>query len=288
MSRRFFHILQEQMEEPLSQSPLRVYRVMSSPVPFVQWCRRRNLRRGIVVLLWCLIQRVSPTRLTAAGNTQETAWTPYPFPTSWNVITRRSSVNTTWSEREMEQQGRVITSNKSEFLHEVLRDADTAGNFFWKVEPDITLEFGYLWRSMEPSFYWSRGLRRVQYDWQGNCAEGVYWDSLQKVVSTCSKGRVEVLRSSLFILWTLMSSLFVAIAGILVSVSLLGTSSSAQQMFPAGGSGGTSCPSGSSYKGSGYCQSRNSGQQFFPAGGSGRTSCPSGSSYVGSGYCKTR
>ena len=29
-------------------------------------------------------------------------------------------------------------------------------------------------------------------------------------------------------------------------------------------------------------------QQFFPAGGSGGTSCPGGSSYAGAGYCKTR
>ena len=30
----------------------------------------------------------------------------------------------------------------------------------------------------------------------------------------------------------------------------------ANQMFRAGGSSGTQCPSGSSYKGSGFCQTR--------------------------------
>ena len=62
---------------------------------------------------------------------------------------------------------------------------------------------------------------------------------------------------------------------------------SANQMFRAGGSSGTQCPSGSSYKGSGFCQSK-SDKQFFRAGGSSGTQCPSGSSYKGSGFCQTR
>ena len=58
----------------------------------------------------------------------------------------------------------------------------------------------------------------------------------------------------------------------------------ANQMFRAGGSSGTSCPSGSQYKGSGFCKAKKSEYQFFPASGAG-TSCPSGSQYKGSGFC---
>ena len=97
------------MEEVFNPSPLRVYRVMSSPVHFVQWCRRRNQRRGIVVLPWCLIQKVSPTRFTAAGSTQETVWTPYPFPTSWGGTTLLYSGSITWNERRMALQARGTT-----------------------------------------------------------------------------------------------------------------------------------------------------------------------------------
>ena len=79
-----------------------------------------------------------------------------------------------------------------------------------------------------------------------------------------------------------------ALTGVLASLALMTSSALAQQMFPAGGSGGTSCPGGSSYKGSGYCRATKPGQQFFPAGGSGGTSCPGGSNYASSGYCKTR
>jgi hypothetical protein len=78
------------------------------------------------------------------------------------------------------------------------------------------------------------------------------------------------------------------LSGLLASFALIATPASAQQMFPAGGSSGTTCPGGSSYKGSGYCRATKPGQQFFPAGGSGGTSCPGGSSYAGAGYCKTR
>ena len=69
--------------------------------------------------------------------------------------------------------------------------------------------------------------------------------------------------------------------------TIYGVEVSANQMFQAGGSSGTQCPSGSSYKGSGFCQSR-SDKQFFRAGGSSGTQCPSGSSYKGSGFCQTR
>jgi hypothetical protein len=41
-----------------------------------------------------------------------------------------------------------------------------------------------------------------------------------------------------------------ALTGALAFLALLSSPSSAQQMFPAGGSGGTSCPGGSSYAGS--------------------------------------
>jgi len=86
-----------------------------------------------------------------------------------------------------------------------------------------------------------------------------------------------------------MKSIIAAgLTGVLASLALITSPALAQQMFPAGGSGGTSCPGGSSYKGSGYCRANKPGQQFFPAGGSGGTSCPGGSSYAGSGYCKTR
>ena len=62
---------------------------------------------------------------------------------------------------------------------------------------------------------------------------------------------------------------------------------SANQMFRAGGSIGKQCPSGSVYKGSGFCQSR-SNKQFFRAGGSSGKQCPSGSVYKGSGFCQSR
>ena len=66
-----------------------------------------------------------------------------------------------------------------------------------------------------------------------------------------------------------------------------GVEVSSNQMFRAGGSSGTQCPSGSSYKGSGFCQSR-SDKEFFHAGGISGTQCPSGSSYKGSGFCQIR
>ena len=69
--------------------------------------------------------------------------------------------------------------------------------------------------------------------------------------------------------------------------TIYGVEVSANQMFRAGGSSGTQCPIGSSYKGSGFCQSR-SDKEFFRAGGSSGTQCPSGSSYKGSGFCQTR
>ena len=47
-----------------------------------------------------------------------------------------------------------------------------------------------------------------------------------------------------------------ALTGVLASLALMNSSALAQQMFPAGGSGGTSCPGGSSYAGSGYCKTR--------------------------------
>ena len=69
--------------------------------------------------------------------------------------------------------------------------------------------------------------------------------------------------------------------------TICGVEVSANQMFRAGGSSGTQCPSGSIYKGSGFCQAR-SDKQFFRAGGSSGTQCPSGSIYKGSGFCQTR
>ena len=69
--------------------------------------------------------------------------------------------------------------------------------------------------------------------------------------------------------------------------TIYGLDVSANQMFRAGGSSGTQCPSVSSYKGSRFCQSR-SDKQFFRAGGSSGTQCPSGSCYKGSGFCQTR
>jgi len=46
------------------------------------------------------------------------------------------------------------------------------------------------------------------------------------------------------------------LTGALAFLALLVSPASAQQMFPASGSGGTSCPGGSSYAGSGYCKTR--------------------------------
>ena len=69
--------------------------------------------------------------------------------------------------------------------------------------------------------------------------------------------------------------------------TIYGMEVSANQMFRAGGSSGTQCPSGSSYKGSGFCQSK-SNKEFFRAGGSSGTQCPSGSSYKGSGFCQIK
>jgi uncharacterized membrane protein len=82
--------------------------------------------------------------------------------------------------------------------------------------------------------------------------------------------------------------LLAGLSGVLTSFALIAAPAFAQQMFPAGGRSGTTCPGGSSYKGSGYCRANKPGQQFFPAGGSSGTSCPGESSYAGAGYCKTR
>ena len=62
----------------------------------------------------------------------------------------------------------------------------------------------------------------------------------------------------------------------------------ANQMFRAGGSSGTPCPSGSQYRGSGFCRATKPNYQFFRAGGSSGTSCPSGSQYKGNGFCLAR
>jgi hypothetical protein len=59
-------------------------------------------------------------------------------------------------------------------------------------------------------------------------------------------------------------------------------------MFPAGVRSGTACPSGSQYKGSGFCKAKKPDYQFFRAGGSSGTSCPSGSQYKGNGFCLSR
>lgn len=93
---------------------------------------------------------------------------------------------------------------------------------------------------------------------------------------------------SLLSLRSMKSIVLVGLSGVLATLPLIAAPASAQQMFPAGGRSGTTCPGGSSYKGSGYCRATKPGQQFFPAGGSGGSSCPGGSSYAGAGYCKTR
>ena len=67
--------------------------------------------------------------------------------------------------------------------------------------------------------------------------------------------------------------------------SLMGTAVYSQ-VFRAGGSSGTACPSGAQYKGNGFCRS-NDGKQYFPAGGSSGSACPSGSQYKGNGFCKS-
>ena len=71
---------------------------------------------------------------------------------------------------------------------------------------------------------------------------------------------------------------------LILLTSCIGGGVLAGQMFRAGGSG-SSCPSGSQYKGNGFCSS-NDNKQFFRAGGSG-SSCPSGSQYKGNGFCKS-
>ena len=72
------------------------------------------------------------------------------------------------------------------------------------------------------------------------------------------------------------------------AISVFGMSAHANQMFPASGSFKNACPSGSIYKGSGFCQATKPGQQFFRAGGSFENACPSGSIYKGNGFCQTR
>ena len=64
--------------------------------------------------------------------------------------------------------------------------------------------------------------------------------------------------------------------------SFLGTAVSAQ-VFRGGGSSGTACPSGSQYKGNGFCSSSD-GKQFFRGGGNSGTACPSGSQYKGNSF----
>ena len=47
------------------------------------------------------------------------------------------------------------------------------------------------------------------------------------------------------------------VAMFLVSaISVMGMSANANHMFPARGSSGTACPSGSQYKGNGFCRTR--------------------------------
>ena len=60
----------------------------------------------------------------------------------------------------------------------------------------------------------------------------------------------------------------------------IATPSLAQGMVPAKNG---SCPSGTSYAGSGYC--RATGNDVFVPAQNG--SCPSGASYAGSGYCRS-
>ena len=72
------------------------------------------------------------------------------------------------------------------------------------------------------------------------------------------------------------------------ALSLLAFPAQANQMFRAGGSSGTSCPSGAQYRGSGFCRATKPNYQFFRAGGSSGTSCPSGSQYKGNGFCLAR
>ena len=72
------------------------------------------------------------------------------------------------------------------------------------------------------------------------------------------------------------------------ALSLLAFPAQANQMFRAGRSSGTSCPSGSQYRGSGFCRATKPHYQFFRAGGSSGTSCPSGSQYKGNGFCLAR
>ena len=59
---------------------------------------------------------------------------------------------------------------------------------------------------------------------------------------------------------------------IVLITSFLGTAVSAQ-VFRGGGSSGTTCPSGSQYKGNGFCSSSD-GKQFFRGGGNSGTACP--------------
>jgi hypothetical protein len=59
-----------------------------------------------------------------------------------------------------------------------------------------------------------------------------------------------------FVLFNFMKGLSIIFSGILASFALITNPAFAQQMFPAGGTNSTSCPSGSSYVGSGYCKTR--------------------------------
>ena len=72
------------------------------------------------------------------------------------------------------------------------------------------------------------------------------------------------------------------------ALSVMAMPAHANQVFRAGGSNGTSCPSGSQYKGSGFCKANKPGHEFFPAGGSNSTSCPSGTQYKGNGFCLSK
>jgi hypothetical protein len=53
-----------------------------------------------------------------------------------------------------------------------------------------------------------------------------------------------------------MATAIAVLTGVLVCLAVISGSVVAQQFFPAGGSGGTSCPSGSFYAGLGYCKTR--------------------------------
>ena len=117
--------------------------------------------------------------------------------------------------------------------------------------PVPTKEFEQIHKTLPNPRWWSLGTRRHG----GGCGRPSFFLALLE--------RLFFAACRCFTLMRLRAALVLASA-----ISVFGMSAHANQMFPAGGNSGTACPSGSQYKGSGFCKAKKPDYQFFHAGGS--------------------